>query len=67
MQFLDQGSDASHRCDLYHHSCDNAGSLTHCARPGIEPESQGSRDTTDPVGPQEELLNLVFKIALLLR
>ena len=23
-----------------HHSCDNAGSLTHCARLGIEPVSQ---------------------------
>ena len=37
-----------------------AGSLTHCARPeikpGSEPVSQGSRDATDPVTPQQELL-----------
>ena len=37
MAFLGQGSDPSHRCDL-HHNC-STGSLTHRARPGIEPVS----------------------------
>ena len=35
-KFLDQGLNPSHSCDLCH-SCSNAGSLTHCARPGVEP------------------------------
>ena len=34
--------------DLSRH-CDNTRSLTHCAGPGIEPVSQCSQDTTDPV------------------
>ena len=48
MEFPDQGSDLS---------CINSGSLTHCAGPGIEPSSQCSRDTTNPIVPQRELLN----------
>ena len=32
-----------------------AGSLTNCARPGMEPASQCSRDTTDPLAPKQEL------------
>ena len=47
--------DPSHICDLSH-SCGNAGSLTHCAGPGIKPASQRSQDATDPVVPQQELL-----------
>ena len=35
-KFLGQGSSLSCIYDL-HHSCDNTGSLIHCARPGIEP------------------------------
>ena len=42
MEFLGQGSDPSHGCDL---SWCNAGFLTHCARPGMEPASQRSQDT----------------------
>ena len=34
-----QGLNSSWRCDL-RHSCSNAGSLTHCARPGMEPGPQ---------------------------
>ena len=49
MEFPGQESDPSH-------SCGNTQSLTHYAGPGAEPGSQGSRDTTDPVGPQQELL-----------
>ena len=30
-------------------------SLTHCARPGIEPGSPCSQDPADPVVPQQEL------------
>ena len=41
----------SYSCDLCC-SCSNAGSLTHCARPGIEPVSLHSRDAVDPVEPQ---------------
>ena len=33
--FLGQGSNPSHSCDL-RHGCSNAGSLTHCAGLGIE-------------------------------
>ena len=53
-EFLDQGSDLSCSCNL-NCSCSNAGSLTHCAGPGIEPASQSSQDATDPAVPQEEL------------
>ena len=38
MDFSSQGSDLSHSCNLSL-SCGNAGSLTHCAGLGIEPES----------------------------
>ena len=34
-KFPDQGSNLSHSCDL-HHSCSNAGSLTHFTGLGIE-------------------------------
>ena len=34
--------------------------LTHCARPGIKPESWRGRDTVDPVAPEWELRDLVF-------
>ena len=44
MELPGQGSDPSHSCDL-HCNCGNAGSLTHYARPGIEPASQSLRDT----------------------
>ena len=55
MELLSQGLYLSHSCHL---SCSysNTGSLTHCARPGIEPRCQRSQDTTDPVAPQRELL-----------
>ena len=48
--------------DLSWSSCSNARSLTHYAGPGIEPVSQSSRDTGDPVGPHYEflLLGLIF-------
>ena len=35
--------------------CGHTRSLTHCARPGIKPVSQGSRGATDPIAPQQEL------------
>ena len=35
----------------------NSGSLTHCAGPGIEPVAQHSRDATDTLAPQQELLH----------
>ena len=38
MEFPGQGSDPSRSCDLSY-TCSNAGSLTHCARPRIEPTS----------------------------
>jgi len=34
----------------------NAGSLTHCAEPGMEPASQHSQDTADRIALQQELL-----------
>ena len=47
MEFLSQGLDSSHNCQLSH-SCDNAESLTYCARLGIQLASQGSQDTANP-------------------
>ena len=52
VEFLGQGLDLSHSCNLC--SCSNVRSLTHCAGMGIEPASQWSRDTTHLVGPQRE-------------
>ena len=40
------------------HSCGNPGSLTHCARLGIEPMSQHSQDATNAIVLQWELLLL---------
>ena len=54
MDFPSQGSDLRHSCNLSH-SSGNARSLIHCAGLGIEPESHGSQDTTDPFAPQWEL------------
>ena len=45
MEFPDQGSDPSCSCKLSH-SCGNARSLTHCARPRIKPKSQCSQDAS---------------------
>lgn len=53
MEFLDQGSDPTHSCDLSH-SCGNTRSLTHCARLRFEPASQHSQDVSDPISPQWE-------------
>ena len=39
--------------------CDIAGSLTHCAGPGIEPVSWHSKDAADSIVPQRELLKYV--------
>ena len=50
MEFPGQVSDQSHSCDL-HHSCGNTGFLTHCARPGLQPVSQPSRDATASIVP----------------
>ena len=59
MEFLGQGSDPSHSCDLCD-ICGNTGSLTHCARLGIEPVSQRSRDAAHTVGPQQVLQRKSF-------
>ena len=44
MEFPGQGSDPNHSCHL---SLSNARSLTHGARPGIEPSSQRSQDVSN--------------------
>ena len=54
MEFPGQGSDPNRNCRL-RHSCGNTGSLTHCARSGVEPASQRSQDAANPVTPQREL------------
>ena len=59
MEFLGQGSDPSHICDL-RHSCGKAGSAAHCARPGTKPASQRFQDAADPIAPQQELLSVVI-------
>ena len=38
----------------------SAGSLTHCARPGIELASRCSQDVANAIAPQQELLNAFF-------
>lgn len=55
MEVPAQGADPNHSCYL-HHSYNKAGSLILCARPGMEPAWQCSRDTPEPVLPQQELL-----------
>lgn len=55
MELPGQGSDLSRSCDLSY-SCGNAGSWTHCARPGVEHVSQHSQEAADSVAPQRELL-----------
>ena len=59
-EFLGQGSDPSYSCDLCC-SCSNAGSLTCCAGPGIEPVSQHG---VDAIAPQQELQILMFNDSL---
>ena len=58
MELPGQGSDLSHSRDLSH-SCDNDGSLTHCAGLGIELVSQLFQDAPDPIEPQRELPRLL--------
>ena len=60
MELPSQGSDPIHSHKLSR-SCSNAGSLTHCARRGIEPASQCSQDAADPIAPQQELQHLAFQ------
>ena len=55
MEFPGQGSNHIPKLRF---SCGNVRSLTHCARPGIEPTSQGSQDAADPIAPQREFLVL---------
>ena len=59
MEFPGQGSYPSHSYDPSH-SCSNAGSPTHCARPVIEPATQSSQDAANPVVPQQELHHYRF-------
>ena len=59
MEILGQGSDLSHSYNLSH-SCGKLRSLTHCARLRIEPASQHSQDTSDPIAPQQKLLLTQF-------
>ena len=61
MEPLSQGLDLSCSCDLCH-DCGNARSPAHCAELGIKPVSQRSRDAADPIVPQQELPNEIFKI-----
>ena len=57
IEFPGQELDQSWSCDPSH-SCGNVGSLTHCARVGIEQASQCSQDAAHPVVPQQELLEI---------
>ena len=59
MLFWGQESDLSHSCNLSH-SSGNAGSLTHCAGPGIKPRSQHYQDADNPIVQQRELLSCLF-------
>ena len=66
IEFIGPVSYLSHSCHLGH-SYSNTGSLTHCAGPGIEPTSQCSQDTTDPIAPQQELPVCIFYATTMLR
>lgn len=55
---LGQGLGPSCSCSCY--SCGNTRSSTHCAWPGLEPTSQYSQDTADPIEPQHELQAAFF-------
>ena len=59
MDLPGQRSDPSCSCNLSW-SCGNAGCLTCCARPGMEPVSECSQEATNPVAPQWELLSCLF-------
>ena len=59
MECPGQRSDPS--CNL-NISCGNTGSLTHCARPGIEPVSQCSQDAGHPAASQRELPTNHFEV-----
>ena len=48
MESQGQRSDPSHSPDPSR-GCSNAGSLTHCAGPGIKPASQRSQDAANPI------------------
>ena len=61
MEFPGQKSEWSHSCDLLH-SCGDAGSLTHCAGPGIEPAFWSCKDMANPTAPQQELLFLFLSL-----
>ena len=61
MEFLGQQSDSSHTCDPCH-SCGSAGSLTHCAGPGLELAFQCSRDTTNPAALGTPRVKILFKM-----
>lgn len=65
VEFPGQGSDLSRSCHVGH-SWGSSGSLTHCAKPGIEPVPGCCRhDTTaGPVGPEQKLINLAFSISV---
>ena len=63
MEFMGQGSDLSHSCDLYC-SYSNARSFSPLCRPGIEPVSWYCRDRVDPVGPQWKLLHFCWSLIL---
>lgn len=60
MELPGQGSHPSHNCKLPQ-LCGNAGSLTLCAGPGLEPTSQRPQDEADSIAPQRELPCMVFK------
>ena len=54
------------RADRVHlnFSFGNTASLTHCTRLGTEPESQCSRDTTDPMGSPGSFCSKLLQIHL---
>ena len=66
VEFLGQGSDSSHSCDLSR-SCSNAGSLTHWVRPGIKPASLCAEIPWIPLchsGNSSKFFNFFFFILL---
>ena len=55
MEFLGQGSEVIHSCNLSY-VCGSTRSLIHCAIPVIKPMFQHSQEAADPIAPQQEPL-----------
>jgi len=71
-KFPGRGSNLSQNCDLCRHSSSNAGSFTHCTRPGIKPappqrQARPLTPCTTAGTPKIKFFNHLMKLAVALR